>query len=175
MNKKLLGLFLGACFCAIFCGCGNVKIDSGTITGQPSLAVEELGSDIAAGAKPETVDSYEELKNGVNKFAFDLYDALPKDSNCFYSPYSISSALSMLDQGAGSDTKTELESALGIKELSDWNNEMQSYLNKEWSEQTFVNTANSIWISPMIFCCRQRPITVVKYTKQTLRIRQIRL
>ena len=69
MNKKLLGLFLGACFCAIFCGCGNVKIDSGTITGQPSLAVEELGSDIAAGAKPETVDSYEELKNGVNKFA----------------------------------------------------------------------------------------------------------
>ena len=48
----------------------------------------------------------------------------------------ISSALSMLDQGAGSDTKTELESALGIKELSDWNNEMQSYLNKEWSEQT---------------------------------------
>lgn len=147
MNKKLLGLFLGACFCAIFCGCGNVKIDSGTITGQPSLAVEELGSDIAAGEKPETVDSYEELKNGVNKFAFDLYDALPKDSNCFYSPYSISSALSMLDQGAGSDTKTELESALGIKELSDWNNEMQSYLNKEWSEQTFVNTANSIWMT----------------------------
>ena len=89
MNKKLLGLFLGACFCAIFCGCGNVKIDSGTITGQPSLAVEELGSDIAAGEKPETVDSYEELKNGVNKFAFDLYDALQKDSNCFFSPYSI--------------------------------------------------------------------------------------
>ena len=53
----------------------------------------------------------------------------------------------MLDQGAGSDTKTELESALGIKELSDWNNEMQSYLNKEWSEQTFVNTANSIWMT----------------------------
>ena len=82
------------------------------------------------------VDSYEELKNGVNNFAFDLYDALPKDSNCFYSPYSISSALSMLDQGAGGETKTELESTLGIKDLSTWNTEMQSYLNKDWSKQT---------------------------------------
>lgn len=147
MNKKLRSLFLGACLCATLFGCGNADTPGGTVAKQQSSAVKELESDIAASAKPAPVISYEELKNGVNKFAFALYDALPEDSNCFYSPYSIASALSMLDQGAGSDTKTELESVLGIKNLSDWNNEMQGYLNKEWSEQTFVNTANSIWMS----------------------------
>ena len=147
MNKRLLSLFLSACLCAGLSGCGKTNIDGGSGIARQSSAVKELGSDIAVGAKPAPVDSYEELKNGVNKFAFALYDALPKDSNCFYSPYSISSALSMLDQGAGSDTKTELESVLGIADLSEWNHEMQSYLNKEWSEQTFVNTANSIWMT----------------------------
>lgn len=53
----------------------------------------------------------------------------------------------MLDQGAGGETKTELESTLGIKDLSTWNTEMQSYLNKDWSRQTYVNTANSIWMT----------------------------
>ena len=147
MNKKIISLLLGACLCTSLAGCGNADNNGGSITKQKFSASKELGSDIAVGAKPAPVDSYEELKNGVNNFAFDLYDALPKNSNCFYSPYSISSALSMLDQGAGSETKTELESTLGIKDLSTWNTEMQSYLNKDWSKQTYVNTANSIWMT----------------------------
>ena len=147
MNKKIISLLLGACLCTSLAGCGNADNNGGSITKQKFSASKELGSDIAVGAKPAPVDSYEELKNGVNNFAFDLYDALPKNSNCFYSPYSISSALSMLDQGAGSETKTELESTLGIRDLSTWNTEMQSYLNKDWSKQTYVNTANSIWMT----------------------------
>ena len=147
MNKKIISLLLGACLCTSLAGCRNADNNGGSVTKQKLLASKELGSDIAVGAKPAPVDSYEELKNGVNNFAFDLYDALPKDSNCFYSPYSISSALSMLDQGAGGETKTELESTLGIKDLSTWNTEMQSYLNKDWSKQTYVNTANSIWMT----------------------------
>ena len=106
MNKQIISLLLGACLCTSLAGCGTADNNGGTK--QKLLASKELGSDIAVGAKPAPVDSYEELKNGVNNFAFDLYDALPKDSNCFYSPYSISSALSMLDQGAGGETKTEL-------------------------------------------------------------------
>ena len=101
MNKQIISLLLGACLCTSLAGCGNADNNGGSVTKQKLLASKELGSDIAVGAKPAPVDSYEELKNGVNNFAFDLYDALPKDSNCFYSPYSISSALSMLDQGAG--------------------------------------------------------------------------
>lgn len=147
MNKKIISLLLGACLCTSLAGCGNADNNGGSVTKQKLLASKELGSDIAVGAKPAPFDSYEELKNGVNNFAFDLYDALPKGSNCFYSPYSISSALSMLDQGAGGETKTELESTLGIKDLSTWNTEMQSYLNKDWSKQTYVNTANSIWMT----------------------------
>ena len=147
MNKKIISLLLSACLCTSLAGCGNADNNGGSVTKQKFSASKELGSDIAVGAKPAPVDSYEELKNGVNNFAFDLYDALPKNSNCFYSPYSISSALSMLDQGAGGETKTELESTLGIRDLSTWNTEMQSYLNKDWSKQTYVNTANSIWMT----------------------------
>ena len=147
MNKKIISLLLGACLCTSLAGCENADNNGGSVTKQKLSASKELGSDIVVGAKPAPVDSYEELKNGVNNFAFDLYDALPEDSNCFYSPYSISSALSMLDQGAGSETKSELETTLGIKNLSTWNTEMQSYLNKDWSKQTYVNTANSIWMT----------------------------
>ena len=98
MNQRLIGLFLSACLCAGLSGCGKADVDTGIGIVQQSSAVKELGSDIAASTNPAPVDSYEELKNGVNRFAFALYDALPKDSNCFYSPYSICSALSMLDQ-----------------------------------------------------------------------------
>lgn len=46
-----------------------------------------------------------QLKNGMNGFAFRLYDALPGDDNRFYSPYSLCSALAMLNVGADGETK----------------------------------------------------------------------
>lgn len=76
MNKKIISLLLGACLCTSLAGCGNADNNGGSVTKQKLLASKELGSDIAVGAKPAPVDSYEELKNGVNNFAFDLYDAL---------------------------------------------------------------------------------------------------
>ena len=78
MNKKIISLLLGACLCTSLAGCGNADNNGGSVTKQKFSASKELGSDIAVGAKPAPVDSYEELKNGVNNFAFDLYDALPK-------------------------------------------------------------------------------------------------
>lgn len=70
MNKRLLSLFLSACLCAGLSGCGKTNIDGGSSIARQSSAVKELGSDIAVGAKPAPVDSYEELKNGVNKLRF---------------------------------------------------------------------------------------------------------
>ena len=57
------------------------------------------------------------------------------------------SDLSMLDVGAGGTTKNELENALGITDLDEWNDEMKAYLSKDWSQNTFVNTANSVWMN----------------------------
>ena len=53
----------------------------------------------------------------------------------------------MLDVGAGGTTKNELENALGITDLDKWNDEMKAYLSKDWSQNTFVNTANSVWMN----------------------------
>ena len=53
----------------------------------------------------------------------------------------------MLDVGANGATKKELENALGITDLDEWNDEMKAYLSKDWSQNTFVNTANSVWMN----------------------------
>ena len=66
MNKKIISLLLGACLCTSLAGCGNADNNGGSVTKQKFSASKELGSDIAVGAKPAPVDSYEELKNGVN-------------------------------------------------------------------------------------------------------------
>ena len=48
----------------------------------------------------------------IDAFAGDLHAALPKDGNLFYSPTSIALALSMTEQGARGDTKTEMDKVL---------------------------------------------------------------
>ena len=67
-------------------------------------------------------------------------------SNFFFSPYSLCTALSLLDVGAGTETKTELEEMLGITDLNAWNAAIKAYLEKPWAEETFVLTANSVWM-----------------------------
>lgn len=57
-----------------------------------------------------------ELVNGNSGFAFDLYHALAaNDGNLFYSPYSISSALSMVYAGAKGDTETQMADTLQFR------------------------------------------------------------
>ncbi|PWS22161.1 hypothetical protein DKP78_19840, partial [Enterococcus faecium] len=55
------------------------------------------------------------------QFAFDLFkklSALPEQSNVFFSPLSISMALSMLALGAKGETFTQLYQALGYGEMT---------------------------------------------------------
>lgn len=48
--------------------------------------------------------------------------------------------------GAGTETKAELEEMLGITDLDAWNAAIKAYLEKPWAEETFVLTANSVWM-----------------------------
>lgn len=48
----------------------------------------------------------------IDAFASDLHAAMPKDGNLFYSPTSIALALSMTEQGARGDTKSEMDKVL---------------------------------------------------------------
>ena len=91
-------------------------------------------------------DKQEMLKQGINQFAFEMYGKMSEGENIFFSPYSICSALSLLNLGADGGTREELESALGITDLEAWNSAMQSYMQKEYSEDTYFLSANALWM-----------------------------
>lgn len=147
MRKKITALLLSACMCAGLAGCGTHTPNNDPEHTKPDSSVTSLTDNIAVTPVKTDITSFDQLKDGINEFSMNMYSALPADKNIFYSPYSIVSALSMLDVGAGGTTKNELENALGITNLDEWNDEMKAYLSKDWSQNTFVNTANSIWMN----------------------------
>lgn len=138
MEKRGCIIFICACILALGAGCGKSEP-------KPVYPVLQAEQDFEE-PKQEEVLPKEAMRAGVNTFAYHMYDKLGVQENVFFSPYSLCSALSLLDVGAGSETKKELEDLLGITDLDAWNREMKGYLEKEWSDDTFVITANAIWM-----------------------------
>ena len=147
MKKRMTALLLSACMCAGLAGCGTTTPGNNPGHTKTDSSVTSLTDNITVTSVKTDITSFDQLKNGINEFSMNMYSALPADKNIFYSPYSIASALSMLDVGADGATKKELENALGITDLDEWNDEMKAYLSKDWSQNTFVNTANSVWMN----------------------------
>lgn len=99
----------------------------------------------------ETEEISGELAAGINHFGLELFSHLPKDENQFFSPYSITQAISVLNVGAGTGTKQEMEDMLGIADAESWNSQMKAFMEKEWSMDTKLLTANSLWVNPNSF------------------------
>lgn len=77
------------------------------------MTVEVLRSDEHRSFSSLDLD---ELVCGNNAFAFDLYRALSAgEGNLFYSPFSISQALTMTSAGARSETPRQMEATLHHK------------------------------------------------------------
>ena len=113
----------------------------------PSSAEEEKDEEKYEGTPLEMEeDKQEMLKQGINQFAFEMYGKLNQGENMFFSPYSICSALSLLNLGAGGATREELETALGIADPEAWNAAMGEYIRKEYSEDTYFLSANALWM-----------------------------
>lgn len=142
MKKNRLAWLLAICMFAGISGCGKQE------TKQSQIQKEMENMDGAAQESESLILPVEEemLKNGVNQFAYQLYGRLESGENVFFSPYSLCSALSLLNLGAGSETKKELEAMLGISDADAWSRAMREYLSTNWSDETFVLTANSIWM-----------------------------
>lgn len=168
MKKAFLSLVLGICMVTGLVGCGEKKnipepvynIDNveeeytapyvSPIGGEIGLPWGE-GSDDGVAEDgtwqgPVIQGDASVLRTGVNAFAYEMYDHLEAGEDLFFSPYSLCTALSLLNVGAGSDTKAELEEMLGIEDMDAWNAAMRAYLNAEWPKETFVLTANSVWM-----------------------------
>ena len=105
-----------------------------------------------------------------NGFAFKLLKQLAKDqpvTNIFISPYSASTVLQMVGNGAVGQTKTEMQLVLGTAGLPDAvvneaNKEIGQSLNSQ-NTNVILNVANGIWyhqgggdIKPEFIACNQQ-------------------
>ena len=91
------------------------------------------------------------IVNSNNEFAFDLFHQLRKDKgNLFFSPYSISSVLSMVYAGAKGNTSLQMGSVLHFNQpkenLCSSFKELQSNLVADLNNKIAVNINNSIWL-----------------------------
>ena len=94
-----------------------------------------------AGALDET------LMESTNTFAYRFGAQLADGGeNYFFSPYSICSALAVLDNAAGGETKEQMERMLGIEDLAHYNEQLSFYMQKPRHEEASLQSANSIWI-----------------------------
>lgn len=94
-----------------------------------------------------------EVVDGNSRFAFDIFKQLDKEDanqNIFISPLSISTALAMTYQGAGTTTKEAMAKALGYMGIDDVKLN-ESYKNlirylKQLDSKLELNISNSLWI-----------------------------
>lgn len=99
-------------------------------------------------AEYPTADTYNTtLMQGINNFAYDMSGHLESyNGNYFFSPYSLGTALTILDNAAEGETKNQIESLFDVTDIQDWNMQLSLYMNKEQPEQAFITSANSLWI-----------------------------
>ena len=103
---------------------------------------------ISVMAEEETSDKIDTMfSDGVNQLASNLYEEMDKKENLFFSPYSISVALTMLDLEAEGETKEQIEEVLGITDLEQWKAQMSEYMAESDREGAKVQTANAMWLS----------------------------
>lgn len=86
------------------------------------------------------------LMQGVNHLAYDMAQLLTEEGeNYFFSPYSISSALTLLDNAAEGETKAQMEAVLGVTDIENWNMQLAYYMDMEQPEEAMITSANSLW------------------------------
>ncbi len=97
-----------------------------------------------------TVPSVEATVDGYNGFAFDLYGRYSAgDDNILFSPYSVSTALSMTYEGARGETADEMETVFGFLENpSDRLPSVASIYNtlNDEDREYALHTVNALWV-----------------------------
>lgn len=124
-----------------------------------SKAIREAEKDTL---KLQVLDA--EYVEGLNRFAYDMFNSLREEENgenIFISPYSIAMALSLLYNCTDGNTRSELAALLGYDELAnytqDYSKNANEYTNANASyimnslnksdKKVELNVANSIWLS----------------------------
>lgn len=91
-------------------------------------------------------------QESINAFSFKLFDQIyVKKENCFFSPYSIYGALSMVYTGAKDVTRTDFEKTLEIKNGDAFINDFKSITSDILLDREIeFLSSNSIWLKKEI-------------------------
>lgn len=112
---------------------------------------------------PETVNL---LVDANNKFAFDLYATYESRGNVFFSPYSISSAFAMVNEGAKGATADEINKVFyfpaDISLVKSSYANIYNEINKEDKEYK-LSTANALWAQKDYLFLQEYLSNVEKY------------
>lgn len=154
LTPLLLSLALAASSAACGAAADNPAENNANNNGQDG----EVRSDKQRLTNPEVdPNDQEALVSGNSAFATDLYSAIADDEgNIFYSPFSISIALSMTYAGARGDTATEMEQVMHYNLPQDDLHPAFNWLDlhlmdlaeapvHDESEPFQLSVANSIW------------------------------
>ena len=121
-----------------------------TPTATPTIDEPEITKERATPSA--TNEELNNLVDGNNNFAFDLYSALVnEDENLFFSPYSISLALAMTYGGARGETERQMAETLSFNLPQDslhsaFNDLDQRLASRGASEDNFrLKNANAVW------------------------------
>ncbi|MBT7366782.1 serpin family protein [Candidatus Woesearchaeota archaeon] len=139
MNKKLLTIGIALLMVAIV-----------TATAVLFLFPYQPDQPPQADDTGSTQQGVQEVVNANNQFAFELYSEInkAKDSNIFYSPYSISSAIAMTYEGAKGQTADEMKSVFHFPEsniLRPNFAEIYNDINKR-TKAYELRTGNALWV-----------------------------
>jgi serine protease inhibitor len=102
--------------------------------------------------RPEQMAKIQKLAQENNHFAADVYKRIAKpNENCFFSPYSISSALAMTYAGAKGKTAEQMQKAMyWTQPTSDAFHadfgDLQTKIDKSNSKKLITKVANRIWV-----------------------------
>ncbi len=128
---------------------GGKGVDINKIIGAVNVLAQNngnIGSLLGEGAANNRVLSAAAV-SAVNDLTMKLYTELAEnDSNLFFSPYSISTALAMVYAGARGETAKEMETALGFSPaLHSSMASLIGSLNSISPEIAQLHTANAVW------------------------------
>ncbi len=142
MNKKALAVGI-AVLAVVLVTATALLTASSSGCGQPSQ-VDDKGS---------TQPGIQEVVNANNRFALELYclskdDSENDDSNLFFSPYSISTALAMTYEGAKGQTAEEMQSVFHFPKDAELRRNAISQIADEINKgdkEYKLSTANALW------------------------------
>jgi serpin B len=113
---------------------------------------------LLAAATPLFADDLSQLSQDHTQFAFSLYPTVDsEDKNLVFSPYSISTCLSMVYLGARGDTEMQMQKALCLsvdrKNIAKASFSLnRSLLPAEGNNQSYtLSVANALWVDPGTF------------------------